>query len=300
VSAAPSPHARAAEWTRRAERGSPLLIRFIVWFSRRAGRAPARVLLRVITAYFFVTAWAARRATRESLTHCLGRPPTLAEEFRLFFRFATTVHDRVFLLSDRFDLFDVRMHGEELLGDGGAILMGAHLGSFEAIRACARGKRPIAMAMYEDNARKVQSALAAVAPGMERDIVALGRLDSMLRLRERLESGALVGVLADRTLGDEPAVELPFLGGIVAFPTGPMRMAAALRQRVFFMTGLHRGGNRYDIHFEPLVDFSTLEGMDRAERDARVKAAVARYAERLEHYCRLAPDNFFNFHRFWK
>jgi predicted LPLAT superfamily acyltransferase len=156
------------------------------------------------------------------------------------------------------------------------------------------------MAMYEDNARKVQSALAAVAPGKERDIVALGRLDSMLRLRERLESGALVGVLADRTLGDEPAVELPFLGGIVAFPTGPMRMAAALRQRVFFMTGLHRGGNRYDIHFEPLADFSTLEGMDRAERDARVKAAVARYAERLEHYCRLAPDNFFNFHRFWK
>lgn len=300
MSAAHSPPARAAEWTRRAERGSAFLIRFIVWFSRVAGRAPARVLLRGVTAYFFATAWAARRATRESLAHCLGREPTLAEQFRLFFRFATTVHDRVFFLSDRFDLFQVEVHGEEIFDDRGAILMGAHLGSFEAVRACARGRRPIAMAMYEDNARKVQSALAAVAPGMTRDIVPLGRLDSMLRLGERLESGALVGVLADRTLGDEPAVDLPFLGGIVAFPTGPMRMAAALRQRVFFMTGLHRGGNRYDIHFERLADFSALDGIGRAERDARVKAAVARYAERLEHYCRLAPDNFFNFHRFWK
>ena len=300
MSAAPSPPARGAEWTRRAERGSPFLIRFIVWFSRRAGRAPARVLLRVITAYFFATAGAARRATRESLAHCLGREPTLAEQFRLFFRFATTVHDRVFLLADRFDLFRVEVHGVELFDDRGAICMGAHLGSFEAIRACARGQRRIAMAMYEDNARKVQSALAAVAPGMERDIVALGRLDSMLLLRERLEAGWLVGVLADRTLGEEPAVELPFLGGTVAFPTGPMRMAAALRQRVFFMTGLHRGGNRYEIHFERLADFTALDGIGRAERDARVKAAVARYAERLEHYCRLAPDNFFNFHRFWK
>ncbi|HEX3098693.1 MAG TPA: acyl-CoA synthetase [Usitatibacter sp.] len=300
MSAASSPSGRAAEWTRRAERGSPFLIRFIVWFSRRAGRAPARVLLRIVTAYFFATAWAARRATRESLAHCLGRPPTIAEQFRLFFRFATTVHDRVFLLAGRFDLFEVNVHGAEVFDDRGAILMGAHLGSFEAIRACARGERRIAMAMYEDNARKVQSALAAVAPGVERDIVPLGRLDSMLRLTERLESGSLVGVLADRTLGDEPAIDLPFLGGIVAFPTGPMRMAAALRQRVFFMTGLHLGGNRYDIHFEPLVDFSGLEGIGRAERDARVKAAVTRYAERLEHYCRLAPDNFFNFHRFWK
>ncbi|HET9471633.1 MAG TPA: acyl-CoA synthetase, partial [Usitatibacter sp.] len=262
--------------------------------------APARVLLRAITAYFFATAWAARRATRESLAHCIGRPPTLAEQFRLFFRFATTVHDRVFFLAGRFDLFELNVHGAELFDDRGAILMGAHLGSFEAIRACARGERRIAMAMFEDNARKVQSALAAVAPGMERDIVALGRLDSMLRLTERLESGSLVGVLADRTLGEEPAIDLPFFGGIVAFPTGPMRMAAALRQRVFFMTGLHLGGNRYDIHFEPLADFSGLDGIGRPERDARVKAAVARYAERLEHYGRLAPDNFFNFHRFWK
>jgi len=48
VSAASSPSARGAEWTRRAERGSPFLIRFIVWFSRRAGRGNARILLRIL------------------------------------------------------------------------------------------------------------------------------------------------------------------------------------------------------------------------------------------------------------
>jgi predicted LPLAT superfamily acyltransferase len=78
-----------------------------------------------------------------------------------------------------------------------------------------------------------------------------------------------------------------------------MRMAAALRARVFFMTALYRGGNRYEIRFEPLADFADVAGL-RGERDARVKDAVRRYAARLEHYARAAPQNWFNFYPFWE
>lgn len=290
-----------AEWARRSERGSMPLIRFIVWFSLRAGRAPARILLRLITAYFFAFAAGARRASAEYLERCLGRRPTLAERYGLFFAFASTVHDRVFFLADRFDLFDIAVEGAAHCDGEGAFMMGSHLGSFDVMRKLghARAHREVAMAMYEDNALKVRSVLAAIDPSIEHDIVALGRLDSMLRLRERLDRGALVGVLADRTLGAEPVVEVPFLGAPAPFPTGPMRMAAALRRRVIFMTALYRGGNRYEIHFEPLADFTGLDGATRAERDRLVREAVERYAGRIEHYCRIAPDNFFNFHRFW-
>jgi predicted LPLAT superfamily acyltransferase len=31
-----------------------------------------------------------------------------------------------------------------------------------------------------------------------------------------------------------------------------------------------------------------------------VRAAIEKYAARLEHYCRAAPDNWFNFHDFWR
>jgi predicted LPLAT superfamily acyltransferase len=273
----------------------------MVWFSLRLGRRPARVLLRMIAAYFLAFGGPARRASREFLTRCLGRAPRLAELYRLFFSFASTVHDRVYFLKDRFELFEIGMHGTEHFNGGGAFLMGAHVGSFEALRAAARYEhRKVAMAMYEANARKISAVLAAINPALERDIVGLGRLDSMLELRERLEAGSLIGILADRTFGDDAVIDVDFLGSPAPFPTGPMRMAAALRQRVFFMTALYRGGNRYDIHFEPLADFSDTETTPRGERERLVREAVVGYVRCLERYCRAAPHNWFNFHPFWR
>jgi predicted LPLAT superfamily acyltransferase len=62
------------------------------------------------------------------------------------------------------------------------------------------------------------------------------------------------------------------------------------------MVGLYRGGNRYDIHFEHLLDVS---GAGRGARDAVIEQAVRKYVERLGYYCRLAPYNWFNFYDYW-
>jgi len=293
--------AASREWTRREERGSLVLLRAIVWLSLKLGRAPVRVLLRGIAAYFFLFGGRAGSASREFLARCLGRRPTLAEQYRHFFTFASTVHDRVFLLRDRFELFEFEIHGADQLDERGALLMGSHLGSFEALRAAARlVDRRVAMAMFEENARKVNQVLLALAPKLREDIVPLGRLDAMLELQSRLEDGAFVGVLADRTIDGDAQGTLPcdFLGAPVGFPLGPMRMAAALRTRVFFMTALYRGGNRYEIRFEPLADFSDAAAM-RGQREARVHDAVREYVAQLERHTRRAPDNWFNFFPFW-
>ncbi len=91
---------------------------------------------------------------------------------------------------------------------------------------------------------------------------------------------------------------LPFLGQDAPFGVGPLRLAMLLRQRVFFMTALFRGGNRYEVRFEPLADFSQRAG-DANERDAQLHAALAAYVARLEALCVEAPYNWFNFHDFW-
>nr|MDP2191265.1 acyl-CoA synthetase [Rhodoferax sp.] len=303
--------ATPAAWRQRPERSNLLLLRVMTWISLRLGRRASRCVLYGIAAYFLLANAAARQASRDYLRRVLNLPDVPGGArvgwhavFRHFLSFASAIHDRVYLINDRFHLFDIRIHQEHLVAEmtaaqQGVFLMGAHVGSFEVLRAVGRqqpGLR-VAMVMYEKNARKLNAALGAINPAAQQDIVSLGQVDSMLRVNELLDSGSVVGMLADRCLNHDVSRPLPFLGAPAEFPVGPFRMAAILRRPVLFMVGIYGGKNRYDIHFETLADFSSLPA---GGRDAAVQAAMARYALLLEQHCRTAPYNWFNFFDFWQ
>ncbi len=281
-----------------------LMLRVMSWISLRLGRRAARGVLHLIAAYFLLFAPASRLASSEYLRRALGHAPHWRDLYRHFFTFAATIHDRIYLVNRRFDLFDFEVHGEDtlqrLLADGkGVFLMGAHLGSFEVIRALGRKHKDlrVAMLMHQDNAQKINAMLAAINPQAVQDIIGLGHIDTMLQVRERLENGGVVGMLVDRTPGDDTLYPVQILGSNANLPGGPFRMAALLRRPVLFMTGLYLGGNRYAIHFDPLADFSAVEP---GQRDAALQAAITRYAALLDQYCRKAPYNWFNFFDFWQ
>jgi predicted LPLAT superfamily acyltransferase len=298
-----SPSARA-EWARSPERGSLALLRIMTFVSLRLGRPVARLILHSIALYFFLFAPTARRRATPYLRRALGREPTARDWFQQVFYFASNILDRLFLVNERYDLFDVTVQGEDLmqrqLASGtGTFLMGAHFGSFEVMSAVGR-RQPglrVAMAMYEENARKVSAMFKALNPANKSEVIALGQIEAMLRIRERLDEGVFVGMLGDRPLGGEPGIMVDFLGCPALFPLGPMRAAAVLRRPVFFMVGIYRGGNRYHAVFEPLADFSEIRAN---EREAAVVAAIRRYAELLEQYCHSDPYNWFNFFDFWR
>ena len=289
----------SAVWRHTPERSHRAALRLMRFIALGLGRPAARLVLHAVAAYFLLTSPAQRRASGAFLSRALGRAPTLGERYRHFHAFAATVLDRVYLLAERFDLFEIDVQGEallraELAKGTGVLLVGAHMGSFEALRALGRratGLR-LAMAMYEDNARMVSEALAALAPLAHQDVIALGRVDSMLKVRDRLAAGDVVGVLGDRSLGGDETRPVPFLGAPAPFPAGPMRMARLLRSRVLFMAGLYLGGNRYALRFEPLADFS-------ATPPPAPEQALEAYVACLERHCREAPCNWFNFYDFW-
>ena len=170
------------------------------------------------------------------------------------------------------------------------------------------------MVMYPENARKIHSVLQALAPDFKLAIIAIGTPGSTLAIRDALDAGSAVGMLADRFVGSAtpstrgPAardaartsgVEVPFLGQPALFSDGPLRLAMLLRRRVIFMVGLYLGGRRYDMRFETLADF-TDPPADAAAREQLVHQALHDYVARLEALCREAPYNWFNFHDFWR
>ncbi|OZB80207.1 MAG: acyl-CoA synthetase [Halothiobacillus sp. 13-55-253] len=252
-----------AEWQQHPERGSRFMLRVMLWLSRHLGRSVSRWVLYPIALYFLLFVPAARRASRQYLARVFGRPARLIEVFRHIFTFASTVHDRVYLLDGRDDLFKIEFVNRHWFDSPeGAILIGAHMGSFEALRSAGKNhaRRRVSMLMYPENARKINALLALVNPDAANDI---------------------------------PCV---FLGEPAAFALGPFRVAALLKKPVYFMAGLYLGGNRYRVHFERLADFSHTP---RAGRDAAILAAQDRYVEILESLCRQAPYNWFNFYDFW-
>ena len=291
------------EWMRRKERGSMLLLRLITRISLLFGRRLSRVVVYGIALYFLLTAPSARKASRAYFARVLQRPATWLDLYKHILSFASTIHDRVFLLNNQFDLFDIRVEGADAIFESrtdnqGMLLFGAHMGSFEALLSHGRSHQLNAcIAMYAENAQQLNRTLAAINPKVMAGIIPLGQIDSMLTIHNRLQEGALVGVLADRAAGLGEYISLPFLGAPARFPTGPFRMAVLLGKPVYFMTGLYRGGNRYDVTFEPLADFGAVA---RNQRDAVVQETMQKYVAALERHCRSAPYNWFNFYDFWE
>jgi predicted LPLAT superfamily acyltransferase len=299
VTAPPGP----ARWLHMTERGSALGIRILVVLSTLLGRRLTSLVLPIIAAWYALLDGQVRRASQAYLRRVRGRA-TLGQVIRHIQCFAQVTLDRLFLLRGRVDAFDVHTHGEEhLMGLAerreGAILIMAHLGSFEIMRAISASRRlPINILGYFQNARLINAVLVGLDPTVDARFISVRPNDPtfVFEVEDRIRAGEMVGTMGDRVGFDGKAVRVPFLGGMAAFPTGPYLLAAVLRCPVYLAFSLYRAPNRYDLHCEPFAD--RLE-LPRGDRQAALTAYAARYAARLEDYCRRAPDNWFNFYDFW-
>lgn len=286
-------------WLYQRERSNLFWLHTIVWIALYVGRPFARALLYPITAYFLVFSDASRAASRQFLKRVLRIRVGFAQLFRHYHTFAQTILDRVFVYTGRPDLFEMDVHGFELLeqrvAEGrGCVLVGAHLGSFDLLRTLGILDQGLSIRalMYPENASRILQIFQGLNPQLCADIIELGRPESLIDVEETLDRGGFVALLGDRCMRDEKRVSCNFLGDAAWFPEAPARLARLFQVPLVMFACLHRGNARYEVRFELLDDFR-----DRQSRD--VRDVVERYAGRLESLCREAPYNWFNFYDFW-
>src|SRR5262245_7916400 len=167
-----SAHQTAEEvaWLTREERGAMSAIRFVFWLAKTLGRGPARLFMRVVAAQYLITDGNTRRASRKWLSAVRGRPARLSEVYQHILCFARVTLDRVFLLLGASELFQVNRSGNQHLSalaktGSGAILVGAHLGSFEAMRVSGQEEHfPINIVGFFENARMINALLERLNP----------------------------------------------------------------------------------------------------------------------------------------
>ncbi len=292
-------------WKERGEIGNTFWLRVIVGISMSCGRSVAQFFMWPTALYFFLRRGPERRASRQYLERVLGRPASAWNVFRHIHCFSCTILDRLFLFSERFRRFDIRAHGlpaldRALEGGKGVLLIGSHLGSFDALRVLSLERPEVAVRIVIDveHSQKLSQFLNALNPALATSIINAREAGpaAAIAIKQALDDNAIVALLADRGQPNNATQMANFLGFPAPFPLSPWLLAAVVKTPVMLAFGLYRGGNRYDLHFEA---FSDCLAIDRNRRAEALSEILQRFADRLAHYARLAPYNWFNFYDFW-
>ena len=302
------------DWTRLDEKGSGPGLRAISWLLHHVGETAIRPLLPLLAAYYAVFGGVARAASQdylERLSRARGEAGTTGfrDRFRHFHTFAKVLLERALLWAEgprSAAGFHVDIEGKEhmrpLLEQGrGALLLGAHLGSFDVLRVMAREVGvPVNVLLYDANAAHINALFSGLGPEHQLRLIPLdpASVTASLEVRRCLQRGEFVAILADRVRdnGRDRVATAPLLGSPASFPKGPFLLATVLGAPILLTLGLRQGRRRYRMVIEPLFAGGTPA---RGERDAAIQAQVNRYAARLEHYLLQTPYQWFNFYPFW-
>jgi len=292
-----------SEWIEKEERGSAWIMRLMLFLCKHTGQWLVRPLLYPIVTYFFLTSPETRASSLRFFAKVNGHSDW-RDYFRQLHCFAQTLLDRIFILSGNTKRYKVTGRGREMFIEEqkrgkGMILLGSHLGSFEACRVLVREKAglDVYMVAYFGGSQKIRLILNELNPELLKRIIDPTDPDAIFKMREAIESGGILAILADRVGIGEKRATARFFGEEVELPAGPFMLAHILGCPVYSFFGLLTDKYQYDSCLECIAERVELP---RKGREEALNAYVQSYTDRLEYYCRKHPYNWFNFYDFWK
>lgn len=311
-------------WAAKAERGTGSALRAMLLLTRAVGRRVSSLLLHPIAAYFLLTDARARRASRQYFAHvaatpegrrALGHAPGWRDSYRQLYEFSNSIYDRLCVWAGLDADYQMEHRGaghfahlppgepgrSNPLGKCGALIVGAHLGTFDVMRAiCMDVQLPVLPVVYGANAETFNNFLKALNPKHDMGFIHVkpDGVGSTLEIRAAILRGDFVAIMGDREpVSGSGTHTVSFFGAPARFSEGPFALAALIGCPVLLATALRTGDARYEVHSEPLYPGGRVP---RAERAKVVHEMIEAYARALERLCLRAPWQWFNFFEFWQ
>lgn len=298
-------------WAERKERGSFWLMKLMAFGVKMLGRRALSPLLYGIVLYFFLFGRSARKSAwqyQQYLADWSGRSelrPTHRRVFGQFMAFADSLLDKLDVWNgklsiEHIEIVDPALLRQQLRGERGQMLVGAHLGNLEVCRALAElGEKVTMNVLVHTKHAERFNRLLGEAGAINLRLIQVSELDPaiMLQLNQRLDRGEWLAIAGDRVpLHGGRIARVNFLGHRAAFPQGPWLLAGLLKCPVNLLMCLKNNG-RYRVILEPFTEAVVWK---RSDREQVIGGWTARYAERLGQYCLEAPQQWFNFYPYWK
>jgi predicted LPLAT superfamily acyltransferase len=300
-----------ASWATTRERGALILMRAGAIGLRLLSRPVMVPIAHCATLYFFLFGRRARAMSRDYLRRVArelpasGLTPSARCIYAHFAAFTDAIVDKLEAWSGRLKHSAVTFedHGalKRIAASGrGVLIVGSHLGNIEVLRALAslNNRVRLNVLVYTRHAAYFTEVLR-LAGASQLQLLQVTQFDAAvaLKLKERIDRGEWVVITGDRVpVHGGRTTDVSFLGGTAPLPVGPYVLAALLGCPVHLLFCLRRAGRNH-VYVEP---FAERISWQRAERDAVLAMCAQRYAQRLEHYLRLEPLQWFNFYPFWR
>lgn len=301
-------------WGSIPERGSMFALEVLQFLYRTFGRRVCLVVLHGISFYFTLFAPSARKASRSYLEtlwstprgrDALGRPPSFLAVRKHIHEFSRNIFDRFVAWAGDLDANNFGHRNSELLFEfsergEGAILLGAHQGSFDMLRLLADSSGlTINVLMFTKHATVINDFFEKLDPKSRVRVLEIepGSMKTAFAVRDCIARGEFVGILADRIHpgSRERPVFVDFLGRPTAFSLSPFVLASVIGCPVVHTQCIRLDNGSYEAAATIISDKIDPSLPRRAKAEALLRAFVAE----IEETCYRTPWQWFNFFDYW-
>lgn len=194
----------------------------------------------------------------------------------------------------------------------GAFVLCSHLGNMEALRSLTEYSQKHSARDFQvfpvvdfSGTRRFNDLLWKLNPELMKncfDANSIG-VETAVAMREKMETGNLVAVAADRTSGHskDRFVSFPFLGEEAHFPEGAFVLANLLKFPIYFIFAFRKRdldiASPYEFH---IIRAKTQTEKARASQREKAEALAGEYVRLLERFCLEHPYQWYNFYNFWQ
>ncbi|BBM85166.1 LpxL/LpxP family acyltransferase [Candidatus Uabimicrobium amorphum] len=285
--------------------GTPLGYKIFIYSLRLFGLRFAYGLLFFVCCYYYMFRPKSRRSTAQLRKIYENWEQSDKQKLGLFFPFK-----RIFVfgqvLIDRVAVFfGIKFHLEahgtdylESLEKSGGIILGSHLGNWEAGLSILKDKKDIHthVAMSVVAGDFLQKMLRQKADNFVSIISLDAQHDSLFQIKNRLQEDKIVAMHGDRYFGKMRTSVGEFLGKDAHFPVGPYILSATLGKKICFVSVVKTKWNAYKVVCsEPLQ----CVWDKKYTREEQLKSWLQKYIDFTEKNLVKYPEQWFNFYDFW-
>lgn len=282
--------------------GQQGLILFFKFLNLRIGYS----IMALVIPFYMLFSYTNCRVIYHFFRKRLGASPwrSFIGTYRNHYLFGQIILDRFVLFAKGKSPFELEITGNEhfvrlINGEKGFIIAGSHIGNFEIAGYLLRQeKKKINGLVYAGETETVRIHREKILKHNNIHLIPVkDDMSHLFTIHAALQNGEIVSMPCDRMLGSPKCVTCSFLNGKADFPIGAFSLADTLEIEAISIFVIKTSRKKYTLYIKPVkTDVQQTEN----HKHERIAGYVRAYVEEVEAIVRRYPEQWFNYHEFWK